>query len=251
MDALEDSRSLEHHRRTHGEGAQSRTEARESPPGVCLPRLWQELTPLRQPHQPPQTHQTETSVGACAKHFHTMAAMKNHLRATVDGGAVRHRRRLAVLAGWGEAFQTPIRRNWAPELQWTVRAWAVPEDSSRASLSGAEGSMESSGGCCSLQPKGTTVGLRGNEVCFQGDKESQGAEEGLERMEACFLTTWTSQVLRKQWDSLRWPRGGGRPETSPWPAQLLPRLPALRPGRRVSHTCSDCGHSFPHMPLAC
>lgn len=247
---FEDSRSLEHHRRTHGEGAQSRTEARESPPRVFACRdcgkSYRHSGSLIN-HR--QTHQTgDFSCGACAKHFHTMAAMKNHLRRHSRRRSRRHRRRAGSAGGGGEA-KPPSDGNWAPEPV-DSEGLGCPRDSSRASLSGAEGSMESSGGCLQPAAERDNRGIERNEACFQGDKESQGAEEGLERMEACFLDNVDIPGAEES-NGTRFCDGLPGVEEDQKPAPGQPSSPSRSASSaawsaEVSHTCSDCGHSFPH-----
>ena len=247
---FEDSESLEHHRRTHGEGAQSRTEAKESPPRVFACRdcgkSYRHSGSLIN-HR--QTHQTgDFSCGACAKHFHTMAAMKNHLRRHSRRRSRRHRRRAGSAGGGGEA-KPPSDGNWAPEPA-DSEGLGCPRDSSRASPSGAEGSMESSGGCLQAAAERDNCGIERNEACFQGDKESQGAEEGLERMEASFLDNVDIPGAEES-NGTHFCDGLPGVEEDQKPAPGQPSSPchsassAAWPAE-ISHTCSDCGHSFPH-----
>ncbi|KAB1263151.1 Zinc finger protein 646 [Camelus dromedarius] len=250
---FEDPESLERHGQTHGNGEDSRTETRVSPPRTFACRdcgkSYRHSGSLIN-HR--QTHQTgDFSCGACAKHFHTMAAMKNHLRRHSRRRSRRHRRRASSTSGSGGEAKLPSGGNWATELVEDSEGLDCPRDPLGESPRGVEGNMKSDGGCLPVAAERDECGLERDEACFQGDKESRGTEEGLERKEACFL------------DNLDIPSGEESSET-----RFCDGLPGVEEDQKpatgqsssppcsaeaadgwqaeVSHTCSDCGHSFPH-----
>ncbi|XP_044089529.1 zinc finger protein 646 [Neovison vison] len=248
---FEDPESLERHSQTHGEGEDSRTETRVSPPRAfaCKDcgKSYRHSGSLIN-HR--QTHQTgDFSCGACAKHFHTMAAMKNHLRRHSGRWSRQHRRRASSAGSGGEA-RLPLGGTWAQELVESEGPDCL-QDPSGGGSNGTEGSLGSDGGCLQAEAERTGCGLEQAEAHVQGAQESRRTEEGLERKEACFL------------DNLEIPgdeeRGGprfcdgltrldGDPTPATGQASSPPRSPEAGPGwqAEVSHTCSDCGHSFPH-----
>lgn len=249
---FEDPESLEHHGQTHGEGENSRTETRVSPPRAFACRdcgkSYRHSGSLIN-HR--QTHQTgDFSCGACAKHFYTMAAMKNHLRRHSRRRSRRHRRRAGNAGGEGEA-KFPTGGNWAQELVEDSEALDYPQDPSGKIPNGAEGNLESDEGYLQAQAERDKCGVERDEVCFQGDKENRGPEEGLERKEACFLdnldipgneegngTHLCDGLTRVDEDQKQ---ATGQPSSSSLSAEVVTSCQA-----EVSHTCSDCGHSFPH-----
>ncbi|XP_037669553.1 zinc finger protein 646 [Choloepus didactylus] len=249
---FEDLESLEHHGRTHEarEGGKSGAETRMSPPRAFACRdcgkSYRHSGSLIN-HR--QTHQTgDFRCGACAKHFHTMAAMKNHLRRHIRRRGRRHRRRAGSAGGGGGTKLSE--GHWAQELVEDNKGPGFSQDPSGKRPSEAEGTLGSSGDCLQSELEGDKCGLKADEACFQGDKESRGNEEGLER-KACFL------------DNLDVPgdEGGsgasfchsldgvdedqkpatGQPTSSSHSAEAVSGWQA-----EASHTCSDCGHSFPH-----
>ncbi|XP_076997277.1 zinc finger protein 646 isoform X2 [Tamandua tetradactyla] len=250
---FEDPESLEHHSWTHGtgEGEKSRAETRMSPPRAFACRdcgkSYRHSGSLIN-HR--QTHQTgDFHCGACAKHFHTMAAMKNHLRRHIRRRSRRHRRR-AGSAGSGGGTKLPSEGYWAQELVDDHKDPDFSQDPSGERPIETEGNLESDGDCLQVESEGDKCGLERNEARFQGDKQSRGTEEGLER-KACFL------------DNLDIPgdeRGGGATfcrgltgiDEDEKPATGQPTSPSHCPEAvssweaEASHTCSDCGHSFPH-----
>ncbi|XP_019572832.2 zinc finger protein 646 [Rhinolophus sinicus] len=245
---FEDLENLERHGQTQGEGESSRTETRLSPPRAFACRdcgkSYRHSGSLIN-HR--QTHQTgDFSCAACAKHFHTMAAMKNHLR--------RHsRRRGRQLQGQADSAGgdggATLPGNW--ELAGDSEGLDCPQDPPGKSPHGAEGSLESEGDSLQAQAARDRCGLERDEACFQGDKESRGPKEGLERKEACFLDSL---------DILGDEESGGPDFCDGLPGagedqKLAPGQPSrsAHSARAVTgcqaegaHTCSDCGHSFPH-----
>nr|XP_035974843.1 zinc finger protein 646 isoform X3 [Halichoerus grypus] len=250
---FEDPESLERHGRTHGEGEDSRTETRASPPRAfaCQDcgKSYRHSGSLIN-HR--QTHQTgDFSCGACAKHFHTMAAMKNHLRRHSGRWGRQHGRR-ASGAGSGGETKLPSGGNWAQDLVGNSEGLDCPRDPSGGDPNGTAGSSESDGGCLQTEAERARCGLERAEARIQGDNESRDTEEGLERKEACFLdnldipgdeesngTRFCDGLTGVDEDRNRAPGQPSSPNHSPdeavtgWQAEL-------------SHTCSDCGHSFPH-----
>ncbi|XP_016073157.1 PREDICTED: zinc finger protein 646 [Miniopterus natalensis] len=249
---FEDPESLEHHSRTHGEGENSRKETRVSPPRAFACRdcgkSYRHSGSLIN-HR--QTHQTgDFSCGACAKHFHTMAAMKNHLRRHSRRRSRRHWRRTGSAGGGGEA-KLPSGGNWAQELVEDNEGLDCPQDPSGESPSGAKGNLESDGGCLQAQAEGDKCGPERDEACFHSDKESRGPEEGPERKEACFLHNLEIPGDEEN-NGTRFCDGlpgvdedqkpaTGQPSSSSHSVEAVTSWQA-----EVSHTCSVCGHSFPH-----
>ncbi|XP_033694888.1 zinc finger protein 646 [Tursiops truncatus] len=249
---FEDPESLERHGWSHGEGENGRTETRVSPPRAFACRdcgkSYRHSGSLIN-HR--QTHQTgDFSCGACAKHFHTVAAMKNHMRRHSRRRSRRHRRR-AGSAGGGREAELPSGGSWAPELVENGEGLSRPQDPSRQSLSGAEGNVESDGSCLQAAAERDKCGLERDEACFQGDKESSGTEEGLERKEACFLDNLDIPGDEES-NGTRFCGGPPGVEEDQKPAPGQPSSPshsaraAAGWQAEVSHTCPDCGHSFPH-----
>ncbi|XP_049760371.1 zinc finger protein 646 isoform X1 [Elephas maximus indicus] len=251
---FEDPESLDHHGRTHGggEGENSQAETRVSPPRTfaCQDcgKSYRHSGSLIN-HR--QTHQTgDFSCGACAKHFHTMAAMKNHLRRHSRRRSRRHRRRAGSVGGGGGA-KLPSAEDWAQELVEDSESPDFPQDSSGESPSGAEGNVESDGDCSQAEPEGDKCGLERDEACFQGDKEHRGDKEGPERKENCFLDSLDIPG-DEEGSGARFCDGLTRVIEDQKPAADLPR--SSPPSAEAvsswqadaSHTCSDCGHSFPH-----
>uniref|UniRef100_A0ABI7XRE2 C2H2-type domain-containing protein n=1 Tax=Felis catus TaxID=9685 RepID=A0ABI7XRE2_FELCA len=250
---FEDAESLEHHGRTHGEREDSKTETRVSPPRAfaCQDcgKSYRHSGSLIN-HR--QTHQTgDFSCGACAKHFHTMAAMKNHLRRHSGRWSKQHRRRASSAGSGGEA-KIPSGGSWAQELVENSEGLDCPQDPSGGSPNVAQGSLESDGGCLQADTERDRCGLERDEACFQGDKESRGTEEGLEKKEACFLDNLDIPDDEESngtrfCDDLSGVGEGQKlatdqPSSSCHSPEAVTSWPA-----EVSHTCSDCGHSFPHV----
>ncbi|XP_039740360.1 zinc finger protein 646 isoform X2 [Pteropus medius] len=248
---FEDPESLEHHCHTHGEGENSRTEARVSPPRAFACRdcgkSYRHSGSLIN-HR--QTHQTgDFNCGACSKHFHTMAAMKNHLRCHSRRRSRRHRKRAGGAGGGGET-KFLSGRNWAQELAEDNEGLNCPQNPSGESPSEAEGNLESDRDCLQAQAERDKCGLEKDEACVQGNQESRGPEEGLERKEACFLnnsdipgdesngTRFCDSLTRVDEDQKP---ATGQPSSSFHSAEAVTSWQA-----EVSHTCSDCGHSFSH-----
>ncbi|XP_058567402.1 zinc finger protein 646 [Neofelis nebulosa] len=250
---FEDAESLEHHGRTHGEREDSKTETRVSPPRAfaCQDcgKSYRHSGSLIN-HR--QTHQTgDFSCGACAKHFHTMAAMKNHLRRHSGRWSKQHWRRASSAGSGGEA-KIPSGGSWAQELVENSEGLDCPQDPSGGSPNVAQGNLESDGGCLQADTERDRCGLERDEACFQGDKESRGTEEGLEKKEACFLdnldipddeesngTRFCDDLSGVGEDQKL---ATDQPSSSCHSPEAVTSWPA-----EASHTCSDCGHSFPHV----
>ncbi|XP_054438616.1 zinc finger protein 646 isoform X2 [Pteronotus mesoamericanus] len=249
---FEDPESLEQHDQTHGEGENSRIKTRVSPPRAFACRdcgkSYRHSGSLIN-HR--QTHQTgDFSCGACAKHFHTMAAMKNHLRRHSRRRSRRHWRRAGSAGGGGEA-KFPSDGNWAQELVEDNEGLQCPQDPLGESLSGAEKNLESDVGCLQAQAERDKCRLERDEACFQGDKESKVPEKGLEKKEPCFLDNLDTPG-DKESNGTRFCDGitgvdedqklaTGQPSSSSHSVEAVTSWQA-----EVPHTCSDCGHSFPH-----
>ncbi|XP_075420918.1 zinc finger protein 646 isoform X2 [Tenrec ecaudatus] len=204
-----------------------------------------------------QTHQTgDFSCGACAKHFHTMAAMKNHLRLHSRRQSRRPQRRAGSAGGGGgaklpsaSAEEEEEEEDWAQELAEGSPHPHFPQGLSRESPSGAEGSLESDGDCVPAESEGDRCGQERQAACFQGQREGRGTE-GLERRERCFV----DHVAIPEVEGGRGSRFGGSlpgaedqkratdlPSPSAHAAEAAPGWQT-----ETSLTCSDCGHSFPH-----
>ncbi|XP_011376911.1 zinc finger protein 646 isoform X2 [Pteropus vampyrus] len=248
---FEDPESLEHHCHTHGEGENSRTEARVSPPRAFACRdcgkSYRHSGSLIN-HR--QTHQTgDFNCGACSKHFHTMAAMKNHLRCHSRRRSRRHRKRAGGAGGGGET-KFLSGRNWAQELAEDNEGLNCPQNPSGESPSEAEGNLESDRDCLQAQAERDKCGLEKDEACVQGNQESRGPEEGLERKEACFLNN--SDIPGDESNGTRFCDSLTRVDEDQKPATGQPSSPfhsaeAVTSWQaEISHTCSDCGHSFSH-----
>lgn len=252
---FEDPESLEHHGRTHGEREDSKTETRVSPPRAfaCQDcgKSYRHSGSLIN-HR--QTHQTgDFSCGACAKHFHTMAAMKNHLRRHSGRWSKQHRRRASSAGSGGEA-KLPSGGSWAQELVENSEGLNCPQDPSGGSPSVAQGNLGNDGGCLQADAERDRFELERDEACFQGDKESRGAEEGLEKKEACFLDNLDIPGDEES-NGTRFCDGltGAGEDQKPGSSSCQPSSSCHSPEAvtgwqaEVSHTCSDCGHSFPHV----
>ncbi|XP_066239417.1 zinc finger protein 646 [Saccopteryx leptura] len=249
---FEDPESLELPGQTHGEEENSRTETRESPPRAFACRdcgkSYRHSGSLIN-HR--QTHQTgDFSCGACAKHFHTMAAMKNHLRRHSRRRSRRHWRR-AGSAGIGGEAKLMTGGNWAQELVEDSEGLDCPRDPSGETPSGAQGSLEREGGCLQAPAERDSCGLERGVACFQGDRASRGPEEMLGRKGTCFLDNLDTPGDKESrgthlCDGLT----GAGEDQKPAPGQpsssghSVEVVTNWQP--EVSHTCSDCGHSFPH-----
>lgn len=250
---FEDPESLERHGLTHGAGEKenSRTETTVSPPRAFACRdcgkSYRHSGSLIN-HR--QTHQTgDFSCGACAKHFHTMAAMKNHLRRHSRRRSRRHRKRAGGASGGGEA-KLLAAGSWTRELE-DNEGLDSPQDPSGESPHGAEGNLESDGGFLQAESEGDKCGLEKDETHFQGDKESGGTGEGLERKDASLLdnldipggeegggTRFCDGLTGVDEDQKP---ATGQPNSSSHSANTVTGWQA-----GATHTCSDCGHSFPH-----
>ncbi|XP_020013841.2 zinc finger protein 646 [Castor canadensis] len=247
---FEDPESLKHHGVTHraGEG-ENRLENTVSPPRAFACRdcgkSYRHSGSLIN-HR--QTHQTgDFSCGACAKHFHTMAAMKSHLQRHSRRRSRRHWKQAGSVGG--EAKLPPV-GTWVQESEDNedLNSSHHPLEENPC---GIEGNLESDGDCLQAESEGKTCGLENDEACFQGDEESRGAKEGLELKEACFLGNLDIPCDEK--GSRTHFCGGltgveedqkpttGHPSTSSHSAEAAPSWQT-----EVTHTCSDCGHSFSH-----
>ncbi|XP_033614368.1 zinc finger protein 646 isoform X3 [Fukomys damarensis] len=244
---FEDQESLEQHGLTHREEGNSRTETTVSPPRAFACRdcgkSYRHSGSLIN-HK--QTHQTgDFSCEACAKHFHTMAAMKSHLRRHSRRQSRHHRKQ----AGSGGGAKFPLEGSWAQELE-DSEGLDSSQDPSGESTCGTKGNLETNGDCLQAESEGHRHVLERDKACFQGDKESRGTEEGLERKEACFLDN-----LDIPGDEAKGPcfsddltgvdedqkSTTGEPNSSSHSAETVTSWQA-----EVTHKCSDCGHSFPH-----
>ncbi|KAM5197851.1 zinc finger protein 646 isoform 1-T2 [Hipposideros larvatus] len=246
---FEDPESLEHHGWTHGEG-ENRTETRVSPlrAFACQDcgKSYRHSGSLIN-HR--QTHQTgDFSCGACAKHFHTMAAMKNHWRRHSRRG--RQQRGQANGADGDGGAKLPSPGNWAWELAGDSEGLDCPQDPPGKSPHGAESSLESDG-YLQARAEMDRCGLERDKAYFQGDKESRDPKEGLERKEACFLDKLDIPVEDESHgphfcDGLPGANEDQKPATGQ-PCHSSHSVEAVTGWQaEVDHTCSDCGHSFPH-----
>ncbi|KAM5329031.1 zinc finger protein 646 isoform 1-T2 [Glossophaga mutica] len=248
---FEDRESLKQHGQTHGAGGNNRTKTKVSPPRAFACRdcgkSYRHSGSLIN-HR--QTHQTgDFSCGACAKHFHTMAAMKNHLRRHSRRRSRRYWKRAGSAGGSGEA-KLPSDGNWAKELVEDSEGPDCPQDPSGESPNGAEKNLESDMGCLQAQAERDKCGLQRGEACFQSDKESRGPEKELEK-EACFLDNLDisgdeESNRTRSCDGLTGADedqklATGQPISSSHSVEDATSWQA-----DVSHTCSGCGHSFPH-----
>uniref|UniRef100_A0A8C3VTH0 Zinc finger protein 646 n=1 Tax=Catagonus wagneri TaxID=51154 RepID=A0A8C3VTH0_9CETA len=249
---FEDPESLERHRRTHGEGEDSKTEIKVPPSRAFACRdcgkSYRHSGSLIN-HR--QTHQTgDFSCGACAKHFHTMAAMKNHLRRHSRQRSKQHRSRTGSVGSGGEA-KPQSGGNWAPGLVEANEGLPCPQDPSWGGPSGAEGNVDSDGGCLQAAAERDKRGLERDEACFQGDKESRGAGEGLERKEAGFLDNMDIPG-DEEGTGPRFCDGLAGVEEDQKPAPGQPSSPSRSAEAtaawptEASHSCPDCGGSFSH-----
>lgn len=246
---FENPKSLELHSRTHGEGENSRTETRESLPRAFACRdcgkSYRHSGSLIN-HR--QTHQTgDFSCGTCAKHFHTMAAMKNHLRRHSRRRNRRHQRRIGSVDE-GEA-KTPSGGNWAQESVRNTEGLDCGQDRSGESCSEAEINLENDGGCLLADSERDKCGLEKDEACFQSDKESRGSKEGLEQKESCFFNNLDISGDEESSGTHLCDNLTGIEDQKPAPGQPGSSHSAQTITNwqsDTSHTCSDCGHSFPH-----
>ncbi|EHB14289.1 Zinc finger protein 646 [Heterocephalus glaber] len=245
---FEDHKSLEQHDLTHREKGSSRTESTVSPPRAFECRdcgkSYRHSGSLIN-HK--QTHQTgDFSCEACTKHFHTMAAMKSHLRRHSRRQSRHHRKR----AGGGGEAKFPLEGPWAQELE-DSEGLDSSQDPAGESPCGTKVSLETDVDCLQAESEGDHCGLERDEACFQGDKEeSRGTEEGLERKEACFLDNL--DIPGDETNGTRFSDGltgvdedqkstTGEPNSSSHSAETVTSWQT-----EVTHKCSDCGHSFPH-----
>ncbi|XP_062035963.1 zinc finger protein 646 [Lepus europaeus] len=247
---FKDPKSLEHHVLTHGPGGgeNSRAETTASPPRTFACRdcgkSYRHSGSLIN-HR--QTHQTgDFSCEACAKHFHTMAAMKNHLRRHSRRRSRRHRKQ-AGSAGREDA-KLLSGENWAQELADDEGLHAAQEPSGE-SLAGAGSNLESEGERLQDEPAGKS-GLERGEPCSQGDTQSRGPEGGLEGREAHHLNNLaipgSGQCNETRFcDGLSTADGDKATTGQPAPSSHCAEAAAGWQAE-VPHTCSDCGHSFPH-----
>ncbi|KAL1788996.1 zinc finger protein 646 isoform X1 [Sigmodon hispidus] len=245
---FDDLKSLERHSETHrtGEGEKSRTDSSTvSPPRAFACRdcgkSYRHSGSLIN-HR--QTHQTgDFSCGACAKHFHTMAAMKSHLRRHSRQWNRKHQKQ----DGTGEgASKLPPAGAWTQKVE-NDEDLDSSQDPLGESPCGTEDNLERDGDCSQAGSKGREYGPGRNKSCFLDDKEDPGTEEGLVKKEPCFL------------DHLDIPGDGASSE-----AGFRDSLPGVGSDQKadmcqpssshpdavwkaeVMHTCSDCGEAFPH-----
>ncbi|XP_007530097.2 zinc finger protein 646 [Erinaceus europaeus] len=243
--------SLERHAQSHEEGADGRTDNRVSPPRAFACRdcgkSYRHSGSLIN-HR--QTHQTgDFSCGACAKHFHTMAAMKNHLRRHSRRWNRRHGRRAGTEAsGAGAEATCPSGGHW-PQGLVKGKDLDCPQSPSGETPAGAKGSTDGDRDCSQTKSERHKHGLEIIATCFQGEKKN--TEEVSGRKEACFPHDAGGPAEEK----------GHRPhfcedlnaEDEPQKATTTVLGSPVRASEGVagwqteaSHTCPDCGHSFPH-----
>ncbi|XP_012866973.1 PREDICTED: zinc finger protein 646 [Dipodomys ordii] len=200
-----------------------------------------------------QTHQIgDFSCGACAKHFHTMAAMKSHLRRHSRRQSRRHQKQ-ASSAGGGEAKLPPAELpagTWAQELE-DSEGLDPSQEPLEDSPCVTEDNTESDRDCFQAELENNKCELERDEACFQGDEESRGPEEGLERKKACFLDNLGIPVDEEGsgtdfCDGLTGLAEDHKPSTNQTNSSSQPIETDLDWQVEVAHTCSDCGHSFPH-----
>nr|XP_004671066.2 zinc finger protein 646 isoform X2 [Jaculus jaculus]XP_044987516.1 zinc finger protein 646 isoform X2 [Jaculus jaculus]XP_044987517.1 zinc finger protein 646 isoform X2 [Jaculus jaculus]XP_044987518.1 zinc finger protein 646 isoform X2 [Jaculus jaculus]XP_044987520.1 zinc finger protein 646 isoform X2 [Jaculus jaculus]XP_044987521.1 zinc finger protein 646 isoform X2 [Jaculus jaculus]XP_044987522.1 zinc finger protein 646 isoform X2 [Jaculus jaculus] len=246
---FEDPESLERHGLTHraGEGG-NKTETTASPPRAFACRdcgkSYRHSGSLIN-HR--QTHQTgDFSCGTCAKHFHTMAAMKSHLR--------RHSRRWSRHQKWtgntgGEEAKLKPGLSWAAKLE-DNEGLDSSQNPSGESPCVTEGTLESHGNCLQTAYGSNKCELERDESCFQGDTESRGTEKGLERKEACLLDSFLGDEENGEirfCDSLHEVDSDQKPATCQPTSSSHPAETATDWKAEDAHTCYDCGHSFPHV----
>ncbi|XP_040828904.1 zinc finger protein 646 [Ochotona curzoniae] len=240
-----DPKSLAHHSLSHGMGEKGscRTETTtEAPPRTFACRdcgkSYRHSGSLIN-HR--QTHQTgDFSCGACAKHFHTMAAMKSHLRRHSRRRDRGHRKQ-AGSDGRGVA-KLASGETWAQGLE-DSEGLGSPQGPTGQSLGGAGGTLQGEGHCLPGESEGGECGFGRGESCVQADRESRGHEEGLEGKEACgpggldspggeeCHTTGFCDDLPGQDEDQK--AACSTEAVSGWQAE-------------GTHTCPDCGRSFPH-----
>ncbi|ELW66331.1 Zinc finger protein 646 [Tupaia chinensis] len=245
----QNSENLEHHGLSSGAGEDSRTETKESPPRAFSCRdcgkSYRHSGSLIN-HR--QTHQTgDFSCGACAKHFHTMAGLKKHLR--------RHSRRRSRRHGKQTGSAGGREANFPPEGNWVQESKDDEGLDSSQAPSGkspceAEGNLENDGDCFQAKSEGAKCGLEREEACFQGDEASRNNKEGLERREACFLDN-LDIAGNEEGTGTRFCDGLTGVDEDEKPASGQPSSfhcaeVATDWQAEVTHMCSDCGHSFPH-----
>ncbi|KAM6155078.1 zinc finger protein 646 [Rhynchocyon petersi] len=249
---FEDPASLEHHSQSHreGKGENDQAETRVSPPRTfaCQDcgKSYRHSSSLVN-HR--QTHQTgDFSCGACAKHFHTMAAMKNHMRLHSHRRSRRHRRR-ASSAGGGGGAKFPSAKDWDQELVDDSENPDFPQDLSGESTSSAEGTE--GGDCLQTASVGDKRGLERGEACLQGEKGSRGSREGGERKESRGHGSLNMSGVQ-QGRGARFCDGLAEVNEDQKPATDV-RKPTPHSADTVTgwqaeaaHTCADCGRSFPH-----
>ncbi|KAG3259683.1 hypothetical protein H1C71_029293 [Ictidomys tridecemlineatus] len=243
---FEDPDSLEHHVLTHRAGeVENRTEATMSPPRAFACRdcgkSYRHSGSLIN-HR--QTHQTgDFSCGACAKHFHTMSAMKNHLRRHSRRRSRRHRKRGASM---GEA-KLPPGGTWVQELE-DNGGLDHPQGPLGESPCRTEGNLESDGDCSQAESEGDKCELERDEAC---NKESRDTENGLERKESCFLDNLDIPG-NEEGSGTHFYIGLPRMDKDQKPTTEQPNSSSHSSETvtswqsEVTHTCSDCGRSFPH-----
>ncbi|XP_051049057.1 zinc finger protein 646 isoform X2 [Phodopus roborovskii] len=245
---FEDLKSLEHHSMTHkaGQGEKSRTDSTVSPPRAFACRdcgkSYRHSGSLIN-HR--QTHQTgDFSCGTCAKHFHTMAAMKSHLRRHSRQWNRRHQKQDST----GEESKLAPSGTWAQKLEDDEDLDSSQEPLGESSC-GAEDNQERDEDSLQVGSKGSEYGLGKDGACFLVDKEDTGIEEGLEKKEACFLdhvdTPGDEESSKVGFcDSIPGLDSDQKPDI----CQLDPSHPADTDTvwkAEVTHTCSDCGDTFP------
>ena len=148
----------------------------------------------------------------------------------------------------------PHQTGTGPRSQRTVRAWAVPETLPGQVRVEPKAAWKAVGAVCRLQPKGTTVGLRGMRPVSRVIKRAKALRKDWKGWRPVSLTTWTSQALRKAMGltsvmaSLGWRKTRNQPLASPAP---LATLPALLPGRLKSLTRVLTVDILSPTPLVC
>ncbi|XP_027730194.1 LOW QUALITY PROTEIN: zinc finger protein 646 [Vombatus ursinus] len=255
---FEDVQSLKQHGQTHQEGEGSRAESAESPPRAYSCRdcgkTYRHSGSLIN-HR--QTHQTgDFGCGTCAKHFHTVAAMKSHLRRHSRRRSKRHQRRSAGITDGNSSGVVVTDGNESSPEDYQDKDLVVKEEEKEKidfhkdmkvnGVNMANGKLESSENYFQGDVERDKCKLERNEACFQSNEEGKTNEGGLEGKESCFLGNLvTTGNKRGSGDTPVVVEGEHKQESV---CDAISHGPEALNGWRTSghHTCHDCGRSFHH-----
>ncbi|XP_007498585.2 zinc finger protein 646 isoform X1 [Monodelphis domestica] len=253
---FDDIESLKQHGQTHQEGENNRGESSESPPRAYSCRdcgkTYRHSGSLIN-HR--QTHQTgDFGCGTCAKHFHTVAAMKSHLRRHSRRRSKRHQLRTSGSSGGSDSKVVVTNRNESSPEGYQEKNLIVKEEEKEKTdfhkdlkvngINMANDKLENNENCFQNNIKKDNCKLERND-CSPSNEEDKINEKRLAGKESSFLGNLITGNKGGSGDTPALVEGVHKQESV---YDAISHGPETLNGWRTSghHTCHDCGRSFHH-----